>query len=125
MLCGIALADTRPVVVAASTVADLPAASAEELAEAASRASRLQSELGARLQSAMAAGGPVAAIDICRTDAPAIAARLSTAGWRVRRVGTRVRNPASGTPDDLERDVLAQFARRMAQGEAPESISAS
>lgn len=110
---------------AASTAADSTAASAQELAEAASRASRLQSELGAQLQSAMAAGGPVAAIDICRAEAPAIAARLSTDGWRVRRVGTRVRNPDSGTPDEWERGVLAQFARRMAAGEAPESISAT
>ena len=111
--------------VRAASAAGLPAASAEELAEAASRASRLQSELGARLQSAMASGGPVAAIEICRTEAPAIAARLSTDGWRVRRVGTRVRNPESGTPDDWERGVLAQFARRLAEGEAPESISAA
>jgi hypothetical protein len=94
-----------------------------DLAEAAARADRLQSGLLSRLQSAIAAGGPAAAIDVCRSEAPAIAARLSTDGWNVRRVGTRVRNPATGRPDDWERAGLAQFGQRLAAGAAPQSLS--
>lgn len=94
-----------------------------EIAEAASRADRLQSELTARLQSALAAGGPVAAIEVCKVEAPTIAARLSTDGWQVRRVGTRVRNAATGTPDAWERAGLERFARELAAGAVPATLS--
>jgi hypothetical protein len=94
-----------------------------DLAEAAARADGLQSGLLSRLQAAIASGGPAAAIDVCRSEAPAIAARLSTDGWNVRRVGTRVRNPATGRPDDWERAGLAQFAQQLAAGAAPQTLS--
>lgn len=99
------------------------AADPADLAQAAARADRLQSELAARLQSAIAAAGPVGAIDTCRREAPAIAAELSTDGWRVRRVGTRVRNPATGRPDAWEREGLEQFAQRLRAGEPPAQMT--
>ena len=98
-----------------------PPASAR--AEAASVAARFQKELGAALQSAIAEGGLVAAVDVCSEAAPAIAARVSQdGGWAVRRVGTRARNPATGRPDAWEAVQLAEFERRLAAGERPETV---
>jgi hypothetical protein len=92
-------------------------------AEAASVAAGFQKELGAALQAAMATGGPVAAIEVCGEAAPAIAAWAShDSGWAIRRVGTRVRNPASGRPDPWEAAQLADFERRLAAGERPEAV---
>jgi SOUL heme-binding protein/Protein of unknown function (DUF3365) len=96
---------------------------AADVAEAGARANRLQAELSAKLQAAIGAGGPVAAIAVCKLEAPAIAARLSGDGWQVRRVGTRVRNPASGRPDAWEQAALEQFARRLRAGEPAEGLS--
>lgn len=57
-------------------------------------AAALQSELGNRLQAALAEDGPVGAIEVCRTAAPGIATRLSErAGAQVGRTALRVRNP--------------------------------
>lgn len=100
-----------------------PAPGRAAQAEATSIAARFQQELGAKLQSALAAGGPVAAIDVCHAEAPAMAARISReSGWNVRRVGTRVRNPASGRPDAWEQAQLDAFARRLAAGEPAETL---
>jgi hypothetical protein len=96
-----------------ATAADLP----EISVEAESLANRYQSELQAKLQAAIANGGPVNAITVCRDEAPAIASRLSReSGWQLKRVGTRVRNPASGAPDEWEQRQLADFQRRLAAG---------
>lgn len=81
-------------------------------------------ELSGALQDAMREGGPAAAVTVCRDMAPAINSRLSLEnGWRVTRVGTRVRNPLLGTPDAWERKVLQSFARRQQAGEALPQIN--
>lgn len=108
---------TRP---GTSTTRVLPAPEAEARAIAA----RFQQELGARLAAAMSAGGPVGAIDVCKLEAPAIAARLSReTGWQVKRVGTRVRSPMTGLPDAWEQERLVEFARRLTLGEAPQAVN--
>jgi hypothetical protein len=77
-------------------------------------ADQLVGRLKLELQQALQAGGPVAAIDVCRTRAPAIAAELSTeSGAQVGRTALRVRNPANA-PDELERKVLLQFKDELA-----------
>jgi hypothetical protein len=77
---------------------------------------QLGSELKAELGGAMAAGGPVAAVNVCHTRAPEIAARLSAqSGATVGRTALRVRNP-SNAPDELQRTLLEQFARELASG---------
>jgi hypothetical protein len=64
---------------------------------------QLGTELKAELGAAIQKGGPVAAIDVCHTRAPAIAERLSAeSGARVGRTALRVRN-ASNAPDDVQR----------------------
>ena len=100
-------------------LASLPTSAAEDPRLAASRelAATLQSELGSRLKQAMTAGGPVQAIDVCRMEAPAMAARLNLgASARVGRTALRVRNPANA-PDAGARTVLEGFAHRLAAGE--------
>jgi hypothetical protein len=77
---------------------------------------QLGKELKGELGAAIEKGGPVAAIDVCHTRAPAIAARLSAeSGASVGRTALKVRN-AANAPDDLERAVLEQFAADMAGG---------
>ena len=86
---------------------------------------QLGKELKGELGAAIEKGGPVAAIDVCRTRAPAIAARLSAeSGARVGRTALKVRN-AGNAPDDLERAVLEQFADDMASGRVEGPLEAA
>jgi len=83
-------------------------------------------ELGAAMTREMNKGGPTEAIKVCAELAPEIAGRLSREhGWRVTRVGTRVRNPLLGMPDAWEQTVLAEFAARTGKGEAFMGITRS
>jgi hypothetical protein len=82
-------------------------------------ADRLLGELKAELGQAMQSGGPLAAIGVCRTRAPEIAAQLAAeSGAEVGRTALRVRN-AANAPDELERQVLQQFAEQMPRGASP------
>lgn len=80
-------------------------------------------ELGQKLQSAMAEGGPVNAIGVCNTQAPEIAGRVSTQNQvKLSRVGTRARNPVMGVPNDWQAKALAQFDAALARGDKPADI---
>ncbi|MDP3541663.1 MAG: DUF3365 domain-containing protein [Elusimicrobiota bacterium] len=82
-------------------------------------ATELAARLGAELQKEMKAGGPVAAITVCREVAPAIASEASRkTGWKVSRVSLKTRNPALGLPDAWEQKVLADFVKRMETGKS-------
>ena len=77
---------------------------------------QLGGQLKGELTKAIADGGPIAAINVCYTRAPEIAAQLSkSSGARVGRTALRVRNP-SNAPDNLERSVLEQFATDLGSG---------
>jgi hypothetical protein len=79
-------------------------------------AQQLGGELKGELSRAMSEGGPVAAVSVCKSRAPEIAAGLSArSGAVVRRTALRVRNPANA-PDDLQRAVLEQFSGELASG---------
>ncbi len=106
----------------ASTQEDMPAR-----AEAAKRAVMgFAKELSGALKVELAKGGPPSAIGVCRDIAPAIANRISLEkGWKVTRVGTRVRNAMIGTPDAWEQKVLADFQSRAAKGESYQQMSHS
>ncbi|HSQ52232.1 MAG TPA: DUF3365 domain-containing protein [Nitrospiraceae bacterium] len=81
-------------------------------------------ELGEAMTQEMTERGPVEAIILCTKLAPDIAGRLSREhGWRVTRVGTRVRNPLLGMPDAWEQRVLAEFAERAAKGKTFASMT--
>jgi hypothetical protein len=83
-------------------------------------------ELGAAMKREMTKGGPAEAVKVCAELAPEIAGRLSREhGWRVTRVGTRVRNPLLGMPDVWEQTVLAEFVERIGKGETVRDMSHS
>lgn len=85
--------------------------------------SELLSQLGQQLTSTMSAEGPEAAVSVCKQASPAIAKTLSAKhGAQMTRVGTRVRNPAMGTPNHWQKDALAQFEARLSQGEPPAAM---
>ena len=75
-------------------------------------------ELSQNLQAAMAEGGPLKAIGVCKTKAPEIALNLSMKNQvQVSRIGTRARNPDMGVPNDWQTQALAQFETRLARGD--------
>ncbi len=103
---------------------DLPAAVTPELAQAVrSIAGELVDQLGQKLRGTMQSDGPIAAVGVCKETAPAIAKRLSEQhAAQVGRVGTRARNPKTGVPNAWQRDALAEFDARLAQGEKPAAL---
>jgi len=95
----------------------------ERLAASRAAAGQLTQQLGAELRKELAAGGPVGAIGVCRNVAPEIAGKLSRQmGARVARVSLKTRNPLLGTPDAWEQQMLADFDRRAAAGDKPETL---
>ena len=83
-------------------------------------------ELGQKLQSSMAEGGPINAIGVCHLQAPDIANRASTNSQaKISRVGTRARNTVMGVPNDWQAKALAQFDAALARGEKPADIEFS
>ena len=79
-------------------------------------------ELKGELVAAMQSGGPIAAVGVCNSRAPQIAAQASErTGWRVGRTSLKIRNPANA-PDAWERSVLEDFEKRKAAGEDPQTL---
>lgn len=89
--------------------------------EARSVAAALGNQLQQALQSAIRDGGPVSGIEVCKQQAPAIAEEVSSERIEVGRTALKWRNP-NNQPDAWERQVLADFKRRLAAGEAPGRI---
>jgi len=102
----------NPAIICATLLAVLGAANADEdalLIESRSVVSSFAAEMQTALQQAMAAGGPVAAIAVCKEVAPGIAERMSAeSGATVGRTSLKLRNPANA-PLDWQRDVLEAF----------------
>ncbi len=74
--------------------------------------------LKSRLQEAMRSGGAVAGIETCaRATMPVTSKASRQAGWSIRRVSQRYRNPLD-MPDTFEAGVLAVFERKLADGGA-------
>jgi hypothetical protein len=87
-------------------------------------AAEYQSRLRTQLVGALGRGGPLLALDVCKTAAPAIAEDIGTrTGARIWRTSLQTRNPR-GTPDAWERTTLEAFAARRAAGEDPAKIEA-
>ena len=105
----------------------LPAAGASDrtaLTEQAKAAvAALATALKSELSTAMAAGGPPQAIDVCHSRAPAIAAEISQQqGVEVSRVSLRNRNP-DNAPRDWQVGVLKTFQARLEAGEDAGSLT--
>lgn len=104
------------------------AASSELLLEQQAKAlvNQFAGRLKPQLKTAMEAGGPTQAIEVCATQAPIIADALSAeSGWLVKRVSLRERNASRALPDAWERDVLASFDERHAAGEPAANLNQS
>lgn len=84
--------------------ADIPAQADEAfVAEAEALTARFQSELQQALSTAMAESGPVGAIGVCQSTAPAIAENLSEeSGFSVSRIARRNRNPDGSVSGGLK-----------------------
>jgi len=93
---------------------------AARLDQARAIAKEFGGKLKGELEKAMQAGGPVAAIEVCHSKAPAIAKELSDKyGVEVHRTSLK---PRATAPQDWERGVLADFDARRAKGEDPNTI---
>ena len=93
--------------------------------EARANAMKLGKSLKTTLQSAMKAGGPVAAVKACNTSADPIASKVAAeSGWAVGRTSLKLRNP-NNAPDDWELTVLNKFEERKAAGESPKTLEFS
>jgi hypothetical protein len=80
--------------------------------------------LNGELERALKAGGPTAAITVCKERAPAIAADISAkSGWDVGRTSLKLRNGELNAPDDWERAVLTRFDARRAAGEPADTLA--
>jgi hypothetical protein len=79
--------------------------------------------LKGELVAAMERGGPLAAIEVCHTEAPAIAKRVSAdQGLTVTRVSLKNRNPGAA-PNEWQKEVLLSFEKRAGSGEDPASLA--
>ena len=95
----------------------------KQIEESRDVAKALVMQLGGKLKAELSANGPESAVSVCKEVAPQIATSLSKqTGWEVGRVGTRVRNVQTGTPDAWEAKALATFSTRMKQGEKPDTM---
>lgn len=101
---------------ASGAAAENAAPDPADLKEARELAQRFFKSLKTELQTAIAEGGPVHAIEVCRTVAPGIAGELSTdSGWAVGRTALKVRNPRNA-PSVRERAVLMDFLGQVEAG---------
>lgn len=92
----------------------------QALDRAKAAATAFSGQLRGRLQSAMAEGGAIAAVEVCRNDAPRIAhAVMAEHGVRMGRVASpgRQRNSAQGAVD-WQLATLTTFQRAVADGAA-------
>ena len=106
--------------IAIAIIGGMALADSNQREQAAAKVTRtFLQELSAAMNRELSKGGPLEAIKVCGELAPEIANRLSREnGWRVTRVGIRVRNPLLGMPDAWEQKILEEFAARAAKGEA-------
>ncbi len=101
---------------------DSRADEAAALAEARAAVKDLGAKLKDQLVSAIKAGGPVKAIEVCKSVAQDLAKEASAAhSVAIRRTALKVRNPLNA-PDDLERRALEDFAAKLAAGADPASL---
>lgn len=112
--------------VAAPAAAAAPAAPAASetaaLAKADEAAMRLVTTLKGRVREEMGKGGPVAVVDVCSAEAPALAAKIQEeTGVRLGRSSLKLRNPNNTAPDWVAAWLTEQGARPAAEA-APLSV---
>ena len=113
--------------VVAALFCSLPFAASADMSQHKAEAKKITgaffAELKGELVKGMKAGGPVTAIGVCNSLAPAIAKKHSEqSGWDVGRTSLKLRNP-DNAPDAWETKVLKQFEERRAKGEGPDTLA--
>lgn len=98
-----------------------PAADSATVARAQGAAQALAPELARLLMTEMNRAGPLKAIEVCADSAQARTERHSVNGLRVRRIGTRIRNPLNA-PDTLEQRMLAYLEEQKLAGSMPDEL---
>lgn len=95
---------------------------AEFLRQSEELTARFQSELQMKLSTALGEVGPVGAIGVCQSAAPAIGARLSDdSGFTVGRIARRNRNEGNGISPDLE-PLYSELEASPMQNGSPRSV---
>ncbi|MEW6559022.1 MAG: DUF3365 domain-containing protein [Pseudomonadota bacterium] len=98
-------------------------ASPEQMQATRAVAGELLKTLSGKLQESMKANGPAGSITVCKTIAPEIAMSLADkTGWKITRVGTRVRNVDLGTPNVWQHKALAHLNADLKSGAKPETL---
>jgi hypothetical protein len=77
---------------------------------------QLQGKLKERLMAELQKGGPAAAAEVCRSEAPVITAGLQSPGLKIGRTSHLLRNSASEAPAWAATWVKAQGGRKVAAG---------
>lgn len=96
----------------------------EEMAKRSDAGRQAATQLGKTLKSelmgAMQSGGPMAAVEVCNSRAPAIAAEISEQhGFEIYRTSLK---PRQTVGDDWENKVMAEFDKRLAGGESVKQL---
>ncbi|WP_454831455.1 Tll0287-like domain-containing protein [Pseudoxanthomonas wuyuanensis] len=125
-LCGLAGCSKPAAGIGGEINAPAIAVGTEAERVAAQRAEAAAADLGKALrlalQARMAEGGPVAAVDFCQAQAPAITASVARQhGVAMGRTSLRWRNPGN-RPSPWQQAALDEFAARAQAGEAPEQL---
>lgn len=99
------------------------AATPEQMQETRAVTGELLKTLSGKLQESMKANGPAGSITVCKTIAPQIALGLADrTGWKITRVGTRVRNVDLGTPNVWQHKALGHLNADLKSGAKPETL---
>ena len=117
LLAALALASTPMLAQAES------AATPEQMQATRAVTGELLKTLSGKLQESMKANGPAESISVCKTIAPQIALGLADkTGWKITRVGPRVRNVDMGTPNVWQHKALAHLNADLKSGAKPETL---
>jgi hypothetical protein len=116
--------------IAALALAALPvsalaqsAATPEQMQATRAVSGELLKTLSGKLQASMQENGPAGSITVCKSIAPEIALGLADkTGWKITRVGTRVRNVDMGTPNVWQQKALGHLNADLKSGAKPETL---
>ncbi|MCB1513804.1 MAG: DUF3365 domain-containing protein [Hyphomicrobiaceae bacterium] len=91
-------------------------ANAPQVAGARTAIKGLAEGLKEKLVAAMQSGGPIAALDVCKIEAPKVTdAQSQASGYKVGRTALKFRNPGNA-PDDFEKRVMEKFVADLKGG---------
>lgn len=110
-VCGIAVAQTP------TPDADVLRSDARQISD------ELISQIAGELLREYRISGALRSVIVCKYTAPEVSSSVSRKyGVQIKRVSLRVRNPALGSPDAWEQEILKAFDARVAAGEDPSTI---